>query len=562
MFTLCYDSLMKSNKMTIYLNDGSSTRAETNYTFGEVEEFVRTLESTCYTVNGITVYISDDVRTMSDVFYFQNGIRITRYGDRRCGDIIGEFFFSFDKTTRKWTDVTAITISSYNFFSEMREKNDNARSFYCDNHMRIEPIEEIAEEGYFKRDNWGHIIKTYCCKEMYCEGIENAKSNVWKYFRLARCACCGKLMLTGIMTNLYTENGHKYVCPDCEKNEVIRCAECGNAFLKSDHEAMSKLTSDDGINFYDECCYRNSPSIEDYHSRNCKVTNAFYHYDSEVIVTGEEKDGKLNAKLRKKTPFMGFELEVDNPDYCSDDNEDDEDYYDEEIYDDYNACDAVGEVNYLFPKRYLSYETDGSLTHGWENISMPSSIEYYTEETNKNNFKEMLRTISDFGFRSHDAGTCGFHIHIDKAYFPYVEAAEAKLIMLFELHWNNLLKFSRRNRYEANQWAKRYVGKLSDVDTDMDTKKFRNEYGKKKYDNQFIRYHAVNVTNKNTIEIRLWRGTLNIDTFMATLKFTARLAKLAKTVSAAKLIKMSWEEILGDDEDILNYWETVKNREI
>lgn len=63
----------------------------------------------------------------------------------------------------------------------------------------------------------------------------------------------------------------------------------------------------------------------------------------------------------------------------------------------------------------------------------------------------------------------------------------------------------------------------------------------------------MNLTNSETIEIRLWRGTLNIETFEATLKFTARLAEICKTVSAVELAKYSFEDLLGDDSTVLSY---------
>jgi hypothetical protein len=76
------------------------------------------------------------------------------------------------------------------------------------------------------------------------------------------------------------------------------------------------------------------------------------------------------------------------------------------------------------------------------------------------------------------------------------------------------------------------------------------------------RYFAVNLTNSNTIEIRLWRGSINPETFEATLRFTARLAELCKYTSAVELAKMTFEDLLGSDEVILSYWNRISNRNI
>ena len=70
----------------------------------------------------------------------------------------------------------------------------------------------------------------------------------------------------------------------------------------------------------------------------------------------------------------------------------------------------------------------------------------------------------------------------------------------------------------------------------------------------------MNLTNTNTIEIRLWRGTLNPETFEATLRFTARLAELCKHTSAVELAKMNFEDLLRNDDVILSYWSRISQR--
>ena len=49
------------------------------------------------------------------------------------------------------------------------------------------------------------------------------------------------------------------------------------------------------------------------------------------------------------------------------------------------------------------------------------------------------------------------------------------------------------------------------------------------------RYKCVNVTNRNTVEIRIMRGTLKLSTFLATLDFIITVAKNANNIS--------WENI-------------------
>ena len=64
------------------------------------------------------------------------------------------------------------------------------------------------------------------------------------------------------------------------------------------------------------------------------------------------------------------------------------------------------------------------------------------------------------GYRSHQAGTCGLHIHVSRAAFGETsrtqDAAIARVLYFFEKHWEELLKFSRRTPRQLEHWAARY----------------------------------------------------------------------------------------------------------
>ena len=59
-------------------------------------------------------------------------------------------------------------------------------------------------------------------------------------------------------------------------------------------------------------------------------------------------------------------------------------------------------------------------------------------------------------------------------------------------------------------------------------------------------YYAVNITNQNTIELRMFRGTINVTTYLATLAFVDAIVRTAKRCSAEELQAISFEEILPD----------------
>lgn len=211
------------------------------------------------------------------------------------------------------------------------------------------------------------------------------------------------------------------------------------------------------------------------------------------------------------------------------------------------ALEALDEIEgYMFMESDCSL--DGHGEEGIEFISNPCSLEYHLSMMP--NLKRLFRAGLRNGFTSHNNGRCGLHMHIDREYFGgKQDVAIAKLIYIFREHWTEMLKFSRRSRSHVSEWAGEY--------DDCYSAKYiaTHQYN-------FGRYYFLNLTNENTIEIRLWRGTFRPESFEATLRFTYRLAELARDTSIAEIAKMSWEEILGDNEVIKAYWETVKDRTI
>ena len=111
------------------------------------------------------------------------------------------------------------------------------------------------------------------------------------------------------------------------------------------------------------------------------------------------------------------------------------------------------------------------------------------------------------------------------------EASIARLLFFVEKNWNELLKFSRRTRRQLERWAARYGYK--------DTPKEMMDQAK---NHRLGRYTCVNLTNANTIEIRIFRGTLKYNTFLATLQLVNRLCDAAIFMSDAELHAMSWSD--------------------
>ena len=143
----------------------------------------------------------------------------------------------------------------------------------------------------------------------------------------------------------------------------------------------------------------------------------------------------------------------------------------------------------------------------------------------------MAEAVS-LGYRSHQACTCGLHIHISCLAFGRTaaqqEAAIARLLYFVEKHWNELLKFSRRTNRQLERWAARYGYK--------DTPKEMMDHAKSYH---YGRYTCVNLTNEDTVEIRIFRGTLKYNTLAATIQLTDHLCDVVTCLNDEELRALS-----------------------
>ena len=130
-------------------------------------------------------------------------------------------------------------------------------------------------------------------------------------------------------------------------------------------------------------------------------------------------------------------------------------------------------------------------------------------------------------------------IHVNRTAFgdniADQEAVIARILYFFEKHWEELLKFSRRTHRQMEQWANRYGYK----DTPMEIL----DHAKKGF--RGFRYTAVNLTNANTIEFRLFRGTLRYNSFIAALQLIDRICAVATCLNDEELKQMSWSTFVA-----------------
>ena len=178
---------------------------------------------------------------------------------------------------------------------------------------------------------------------------------------------------------------------------------------------------------------------------------------------------------------------------------------------------------------------DGSLDDGIEIVSHPMTLDYHRNEMN---WRDVLAKAVDLGYTSHNAGSCGLHIHCSRDFFgsdtEEQEISVGRIIYLTERFWNELVKFSRRTTGSLNRWAAKYA---TISETVLET------YQRAK-DKDMGRYVAVNLTNYATIEFRLFRGTLRYETFMAALQLVDEICRTAVRLYDSDIENLSWSEFV------------------
>lgn len=90
-------------------------------------------------------------------------------------------------------------------------------------------------------------------------------------------------------------------------------------------------------------------------------------------------------------------------------------------------------------------------------------------------WQKLLDAALAMGYTSHQARTCGLHVHVSLEAFGETETAQDAVIdhilYFFEKFWDELLKFSRRTPRQLEQWVARGTGSRSNRETFWGTPK-------------------------------------------------------------------------------------------
>lgn len=288
-----------------------------------------------------------------------------------------------------------------------------------------------------------------------------------------RCDDCGTYFdCTGIEAY---EHGNDTVCARCyDRHYVACCRECGNAIPESDNYL------EDGCEYYCEACRRRID--DDNIPEECEAADGTlpihsYSYKPYPVF------GCTSAENEAIKLYMGFELEMGKATTLG-------------------LAEARG---YLagagFGDESLIYlKSDGSIPdYGFEMVSHPMTLARHKEICSV--MEPAFKKLVGYGLRSHNTGNegCGLHVHVSRCFF-HSERRMAFLDYFLNYYQDKVIKIARRK----SSWARFHSG------PHIAKKCGKTEEG---------HYDAVNFLNEKTVEIRVFRGTLKYETFLATLEF-------------------------------------------
>ena len=160
-------------------------------------------------------------------------------------------------------------------------------------------------------------------------------------------------------------------------------------------------------------------------------------------------------------------------------------------------------------------ERDGSIS-GFEMISQPMTWAYVL--ANKERIQKMFEALLANGAKAHDGNNCGLHIHVSKAAFTGVEAMNRFTAMIHALR-PAMETFARRKN---SSYYSYYMLPKNLTREDIDN---MPQSGHNVAVNAKGR-HSDNC-NSDTIEVRIFKSTLNINTYLAAIELVANMVKVA-----------------------------------
>jgi len=341
------------------------------------------------------------------------------------------------------------------------------------------------------------------------------------------CKSCGKIH----NKEFKREVEDKVICSDCERTKTRGCTHCGGMFFKTNLERRGSHTlcmkcSEDFVPC-DSCgtivhdstlneveADETDEDLIDFDDiiestiRICNSCHRAYRDRHAIVHSWNYMPMRFNYFKTKEDNgnprFYGLELE-----FCT--NKPDSYRFAEKLQKKFDK-----QQNYFYMK------TDGSLpSHGLELVTHPMSRRFWKSWR----WDEILKWLVSEGCTSHDGGSCGIHIHTAK---NIGEINEVKLGCFINEHSEFVQKVARRGSVEYTRYKRKGSFRRKRVHTDT------------------TKYNAINFGRDDTIELRIFRGSLLYNSFISSVEFYDLLLSFLRVNSIVEIVKANAPERFVD----------------
>lgn len=306
---------------------------------------------------------------------------------------------------------------------------------------------------------------------------------------LACDASCGALFPEG--DSVSTMHGENLCCVCQNSGAWNECETCGAFYnrLSYSHCCEPEHDYDDGDCQCADCRDQSSPHIHNYSYR--PYLNFLSVGNGDV-----RRDRDRYGNDRDRTPYMGFELEVEV-----------------KRGNIHSAADRLvnGPIG-----RDVYLKEDSSISYGFEIVTHPMTLDYALSAFDFDTLRAM-RMDGTLGTESN----CGLHVHVSRAGFTSPA---------HEYRW---LLFIYRNQEIFQSLAGR---KSSYAQFDLAHRATFADLAKGKTPAYAERYAAVNTENENTLEVRLFAATLYVNRVKAALQLVNGTVEYTRTLATAKVV--------------------------
>ena len=296
--------------------------------------------------------------------------------------------------------------------------------------------------------------------------------------------------------DFHTVDSNDTWCEACTHRRAYWCDSCneynssGATYIYDRSEHWCESCTDDTYfcedcdNYYADGCDSCADNTDDYGNR---VIHDYTY----------RPDAKFHSTDKNERLYFGIEVEVEDP---------------------RTLTESARYAHRLEGMELAYLKHDGSLSCGYEIVTHPMSHDFFKNEASDLwDTLEHLRTF--YKVKSWDTTTCGLHIHISRTGFN----GGGHMHRFLNLIYSNQDFYQRLAGREESRWATFSDIMRNEVVYDEWGGYAVDEHGNYQYTTKrdivsklqgynTERYSAVNTRNRETLEIRIFKGTVNTNT--------------------------------------------------